>query len=343
MRGTVTATAIARSSVACAVTLFALLLILLVGQPGTALAQSQSSDATLSALTVSPGGIIGFAADRTSYQVGVASTVTQATINGTANHSAASVAYSPTDADTGTAVHDVDLSAGRNVVTVTAEDGTTTRAYTVSVNRGVTKDYGWKAVDDLDGLIAAGNGNPRGVWSNGTTIWVADGDDDKIYAYRMSDKTRDIGKDFDTLAAAGNNSPYGVWSNGTTMWVADEDDDKLYAYNMSDKTRDGGKDFDTSAEEGNSSPSGIWSDGTIMWVADSAAGKLYAYRIDGTRDSKRDFHGYIDDTDLPTLLPRTKNPRGIWSDSAAKMWVAGGDTQQVEARRMSSASWYDSV
>ena len=39
-----------------------------------------STDATLSALTVSPENIIGFASDRTSYEVGVASTVTEATI-----------------------------------------------------------------------------------------------------------------------------------------------------------------------------------------------------------------------------------------------------------------------
>ena len=43
-----------------------------------------STDATLSALTVSPKNIIGFDADRTSYEVGVASTVAQATIAATA-------------------------------------------------------------------------------------------------------------------------------------------------------------------------------------------------------------------------------------------------------------------
>ena len=138
--------------------------------------QHESSDATLSALTVSPTDIIGFTPGRTTYEVGVASTVSRATITATANHSAAAVAYSPADADTTTTVHDVDLSSGRNAVTVTvtAQDGSTTETYTVSVNRGVTGDYRWKAVDDLDGLIAVGNGAPRGIWSNGATVWVAD-------------------------------------------------------------------------------------------------------------------------------------------------------------------------
>ena len=59
------------------------------------------------------------------------------------------------------------LAGTRVTVTVTAEDGVTTETYTVRVNQGVTADYGWKAVDDLDGLIKVGNGNPFGVWSDG--------------------------------------------------------------------------------------------------------------------------------------------------------------------------------
>ena len=98
-----------------------------------------SNDATLSALTVSPKDIIGFDADRTSYQVGVASTVTQATITATSNHEAAGVAYSRTDADPNTSGHQVNLSAGRNAVTVTvtAEDGST-QDYRVSASTGAS-------------------------------------------------------------------------------------------------------------------------------------------------------------------------------------------------------------
>ena len=75
-------------------------------------------------------------------------------------------------------------------------------------------------------LVAAGNGAPRGIWSNGTTMWVVDPADDKIYAYTVATKVRDSSKDFNTLSAAGNNNPYGLWSNGTTMWVADISDRK---------------------------------------------------------------------------------------------------------------------
>ena len=51
-------------------------------------------------------------------------------------------------------------------------------------------------------------------------MWVADGEGDKIYAYNLSSKQGDAGRDFDTLSAAGNDDPQGTWSNGTTVWAA---------------------------------------------------------------------------------------------------------------------------
>ena len=230
-------------------------------------ARTTSLDATLRSLTVSPKDVNGFDPDQLRYAVGVASTVTTATVAAEQNHSAATFAITPTDADTSTSdVHDVSLSAGRNAVTVTvtAEDTSFTKAYTVSINRGVTTDYGWKASEDFDTLVAAGNTHPEGIWSDETTIWVVNGGlNDKIYAYRMSDKSRDSAKDFNTLFAAGNEDPQGIWSDGTTMWVADSGfNDKIYAYRMSDKSRDSAKDFNTLFAAGNRDPQGIWSDGT---------------------------------------------------------------------------------
>ena len=98
------------------------------------------------------------------------------------------------------------------------------------------------------------NNDPRGIWSDGTTMWVADGFDGKIYAYSLATKARDVGKDFDTLAAAGNGNPLGIWSDGTTMWVADWLDAKIYAYSMATKARDAGRDFDTLTAAGNGIP-----------------------------------------------------------------------------------------
>ena len=183
---------------------------------------------------------------------------------------------------------------------------------------------------DFNTLKAAGNDNPRYIWSNGTTMWVADSadDNDKIYAYKMSDKSRDSGKEFDTLKAAGNTFPRGIWSNRTTMWVADWDDDKLYAYNLSTKARDSGKDFNTLNAAGNNHPRGIWSNRTTMWVADWDDAKIYAYKMsDKSRDSAKDFN---------TLKAAGNNhPRGIWSDGTT-MWVADWNDDKLYAYDLST-------
>ena len=279
--------------------------------------QAPSDDATLSALTVTPGTVHGFAADRLSYQVGVASTVTRATVTATATDTDAEVAYSGTDASTTDTGHQVDLSEGRNEVTITvrAEDTTTTEEYTVSINRGTTDALGWKAADDFDSLIAAENEAPRGIWSNETTMWVADLQDDKIYAYNMATKARDTDKDFDTLDAATNNNPHGIWSDDTTMWVVDSTDEQIYAYNMDTKARDSAKDFATLTAADNKNPTGIWSDNTTMWVADERNKKIYAYKMsDRTRDADKD----IDDL--------TFVPADIWSNGST-MWISNKDDE----------------
>ena len=273
-----------------------------------------SSDATLSALTVSPRDIIGFTADNAYYNAGVANTVTQATVTAAANHPASSLAILPTDADSGTDGHQVNLSTGRNTVTitVTAEDSTE-KTYTVSINRGVTTPFGWKTIDDLDGLPAAMNNDPTGIWSDGTTIWIADEVQSKIYAYRTSDTSRDASQDFDTLRAADNMTPNGIWSDGTTMWIVDRANKTLHAYDLTTKVRDSSKEFNTLDGEGNDQPTGIWSNGITMWVVDYDDAKIYAYRMsDKTRDASKEFNTLAGaGNDYPTAL---------WSDGAT-MWV----------------------
>ena len=179
-----------------------------------------------------------------------------------------------------------------------------------------------------DFILDAANGYPTGIWSDGTTMWAADFEDATLYAYRMSDRSRDSGKDFDTLSAAGNGYPVGIWSDGTTMWVADFAADKLYAYRMSDRKRDSGRDFDTLSAAGNDHPEGIWSDGTTMWVADVIDDKLYAYRMS---DRKRDA-----DKDI-TLDVANEFPVGIWSNGAT-MWVVDWQDAKLYAYSMSDRS-----
>ena len=174
--------------------------------------------------------------------------------------------------------------------------------------------------------LGSGNTNPAGIWSDRSTMWVADDVDDKIYAYNMASKARDAAKDFTTLAAAGNNDPVGIWSDGSTMWVADWRDAKIYAYSMRDKTRDSSKDF-TSLSTGNTSPGGIWSDGSTMWVADwSSNHKIYAYDMNTKApDGAKDF----------SIFSAAGNTRayGIWSDGST-MWAANNMDDKIYAYSM---------
>ena len=163
------------------------------------------TDATLSSLTVSPRNIIGFKADRTSYAVGVDHTVAQVTISGTPNDSEAAVAITPADADPVTDGHQVSLSAGANTVTVTVtSEAGFTKQYRITVSQGVTANFGWKAGDDLDGLIAAGNQAPQRHlerWKNdvGGGRWI----DTFVYAYDR-DGSRDTSREFDLHSENGN-------------------------------------------------------------------------------------------------------------------------------------------
>ena len=170
-----------------------------------------------------------------------------------------------------------------------------------------------------DFTLDTANGYPTGVWSDGTTMWVADFEDHKLYAYRMSDRSRDADNDFDTLSDAGNLFPEGIWSDGTTMWVADTGRDMLFAYNAATMVRDADNDF--TLDLGNDFPVGIWSDGYTMWVVDWRDAKLYAYSMsDRSRDAGKDFALDADD----------QSTEGIWS-AGSTMWVASRDDDRLYA------------
>ena len=196
---------------------------------------------------------------------------------------------------------------------------------------------------DLRGLTAATNTNPTGIWSDRTTVWVADHGDDKLYAYSMNPARfghgdRDSAKDLDLDDQ--NSDPAGIWSDGATMWVADSGDGRLYAYRMNPGgsghgDMEGDKKLDLDAD--NANPAGIWSDGVTIWVADDADDKLYAYRMNpggfdhGGRDSDRD----ITLKDSSAGAEDNGNPQGIWSDGAT-IWVADNIDDKLYAYDLDS-------
>ena len=91
--------------------------------------RSVSHDATLAALSLSGVDIGTFSSDTTVYTASVAHDISNTTLTATPTHPKASVSILP--------AAELSLAEGRNeiAVTVTAEDGTTTKTYTVTVTR----------------------------------------------------------------------------------------------------------------------------------------------------------------------------------------------------------------
>ena len=100
---------------------------------------SASTDATLSALSLGTGVTLdpAFASATTEYRAWVANPVDSVTVTATKNDEAATVAIAGDDDDATRGTAALSLDTGRNTVkvTVTAEDGNTTEAYTVTLVR----------------------------------------------------------------------------------------------------------------------------------------------------------------------------------------------------------------
>ena len=161
--------------------------------------------------------------------------------------------------------------------------------------------------------LAPENGRPSGIWSDGATAWVADLDDGKLFAYRLSDSSRAPERD---VATGG--WPMGLWSDGATLWVA-ELTGGLAAYRLSDGQRLPGRDL---ALPVSASPVGVWSDGETVWIAEWLGDTVHAYRLsDGERAPARDIR----------LAAENLLPVGLWSDGET-LWVADWDERMVAYR-----------
>ena len=145
-----------------------------------------------------------------------------------------------------------------------------------------TKDGERRAGEEFN--LAADNTDPRGMHYTGSSIYVADYVDAKIYSYDRDDNNaHESSDDYDTLQAAGNTRPTGIWASGHTMFVANDGannaDDKIYAYDMLSKEREPHLDINALNLVGNNSPGGIWSDNTTIYVVDTQTKKLHAYPL----------------------------------------------------------------
>ena len=180
---------------------------------------------------------------------------------------------------------------------------------------------------DFTTLAAAGNAAPTGLCSDGTTMFVVDRDDSKVYAYTLATGVRDSTKDI-TLVSA-NTKSEGVWCDADTVWVVEDDtapNNDIFAYNRADGTQNTGVDFpdlDPTVDGSplNANPRGIWSNGETMFVVDDEDATVYAWKMsDQMRDSDKEIALNVDNED----------PEGLWFDGRV-LWVVDDADDRVYA------------
>ena len=186
------------------------------------------------------------------------------------------------------------------------------------------------------------NRAPRGVASDGVTMWIADSGRDTLFAHDLATGERLPGQD--VMLHRDNADPRGIWSDGVTMWVLDGGDEALFAYDLAS----GEVLAEYALDSGNDDPRGLWSDGVTIWVSDHGAKRLFAYRIPQdaeTASEDEDDAAEEEDLGLERVideefkdLPKASNnsPRGIWSDGEV-MYVADKSDGRVYSYNLPDA------
>ena len=238
--------------------------------------------------------------------------------------------HSGTDRPTATVSGELDLDTAyeaRVQATNAAGDRGWSDIATGSTNRR-------KPDDDI--VLHADNTNPQGMWSDGTTLWVANSrTGSPLYRYRLDGTLLTTAMQTFAIPEAASGGSRGVWSDGSTVWVIPDgaaqlsgsnsncmaSDQCVMAYNMSGG-RLGPSDIPLPAGTG---ATALWSDGEILWLATSD-NKAIAFDL-ATRTA-------LSDHDIAFVGEGAGNAAraDVWSDGV-RMWV-GTMTADPSASRV---------
>ena len=275
-----------------------------------------SSNASLSALRLYGVNFGAFSSAVTDYAVAVAYDVSATEVLAAPADDSASLVIADAYGNSAGRRRTVALAEGENTIsiTVTAEDGRTTRTYRVRVTRGPDE---WVR-DAQSFALDRNNTAPAGLWSDRNTLWVADWEERKLFAYGLPEGERLLDRDIPVEGA-----PMGLWSDGETIWVVNHYGG-LQAYRLADGGRVSGRDLELADS---TAPVGLWSDGATVWVSEWLGRTVKAYLLaDGSRVPSRDM--VVDDA-VETLIAA-----GVWADGLT-LWLADWSVDQVRALGMS--------
>ena len=190
---------------------------------------------------------------------------------------------------------------------------------------------------DYDTLSAAGNNDPRGIYSDGETIWVVDSTDVIVYAYESDSKNRKSSLDItnSVLTGAGNSHPYGITGNRYgILYVSDTNDNKVYSYK---KNSSGNYVANTSynLDSSNTNCADIHLDERLnrLYVTDTVDDKVYSYTTSGNEISGS-LGDRVESLDINLALGND-DVGGIWSDGTY-IWVSDHNGDHIYVYNLST-------
>ena len=181
-------------------------------------------------------------------------------------------------------------------------------------------EFEWTVERDIEELDS-GNDWSTGLWSDGTTLFIAEngqGTDDEVYAYDLETGERVEDRQFELDQT--NRAPRGFWSDRRTVWVSDSGQDRLFAYDL--QTGERLEERELELPRDNRAARGIWSDDGTMWVLDGRADALFAYDL-ATGDLLGEYE----------LVSANGDPHGLWSDGTT-VWVSDHGAKRLFAYRL---------
>ena len=180
------------------------------------------------------------------------------------------------------------------------------------------------------------NDTPAGIYSDGATVWIADKNSDRAFAYNASTKQYDESK---SLVFRPGIEPTGIWSDGTTMWVASDEYNRIYGH-LHSTSRQIATDDDTDIDTDDGiklndnaalgAPGDMWGNDVTLWVVDTVTSsnettRIYAYDTVA--------HGRIAAEDISQAeltAHGIEKARGIWSNGAT-LWISDEDDDKIYA------------
>ena len=209
-----------------------------------------------------------------------------------------------------------------------------------------------QAQDDNMPLSAAfdldtANDDAKSMWSDGTTLWVGDDTDAKLYAYKLVDDPNTMANEYGTRDSAkdipgASGEAYYVTGDDTYLYVAEAALDgstrDVFAYTLSDRNRASSKDFQYV------NPPVIIvraaaTDGKHLWLSPTTSSAYAFTLVDDPDTTAVETYGSYDSSRTRTFSG-IGALSGLYTDGVT-MWATGGTGSTVGSVKVADGTAAD--